>query len=51
MTKLPNGLTILASNPAYSGTNPPTGWYANATNNTTTDGLVLTSYAVCMPKA
>jgi hypothetical protein len=48
MTKLPAGLTLLASNPIYTTGNPPTGWYANGTNPTTTP-LVLTSYAICMP--
>jgi hypothetical protein len=47
MTKLPAGLTLLASNPVYTAGNPPTGWYANATN-TTSNPLVLTSYAICM---
>jgi hypothetical protein len=49
ITKLPAGLTLLASNPVYTAGSAPTGWYANATNNTTSD-LVLMSYAVCMPK-
>jgi hypothetical protein len=48
MTKLPAGLTLLASNPVYATGAAPTGWYANATNNTS-GALTLTSYAICMP--
>jgi hypothetical protein len=50
MTKLPNGLDILASNPVYTAGNPATGWYANAKNNTDT-AITLTSYVICMPRA
>jgi hypothetical protein len=50
ITKLPAGLDMLASNPVYSSGNPPTGWYANATNNTS-NALTLTAYVVCMPKS
>jgi hypothetical protein len=48
MTKLPAGLTILASNPVFSEGVPPTGWYANA-SNPTSNALTLTSYVICMP--
>jgi hypothetical protein len=49
MIKLPNGLDILASNPIFSGTSAPTGWYANAKNNTS-DAITLTAYAICIPQ-
>jgi hypothetical protein len=49
MTKLPNGLDILASNPVYTTGSPATGWYANAKNNTDA-AITLTSYAICVPR-
>jgi hypothetical protein len=50
MTKLPAGLTILATNPVYTQGSPPTGWYGNALNETTS-ALTLTAYVICMPKS
>jgi hypothetical protein len=48
MTKLPMGLTVLASNPKYTAGSPPSGWYTNALN-TTSNALTLTAYAICIP--
>jgi hypothetical protein len=50
VTKLPMGLTLLASNPIYTSGNPPTGWYTNALN-TTSNALTLTAYAICIPRS
>jgi hypothetical protein len=50
MTKLPAGLTLLASNPKYTAGSPPTGWYTNALNETS-NALTLTAYAICIPRS